>query len=167
MRRWWFRIRMEDKKDKQLTQSSTSCFDSILSFFYHSFPFNTESITRHSHLAHSPHHLRFPISFFYLRHAPVVIHSDSLRHVYSRTILIQRPRRLCEPLLLFQPLLGYFPLSLHLTSDTCQQSSGRGGMGNIRQASVSRETRPDGPDDFSKSRGREPVPAAVTRVRFS
>ncbi|KAF8649306.1 hypothetical protein AX16_005885 [Volvariella volvacea WC 439] len=34
-------------------------------------------------------------------------------------------------------------------------SSGRGGLGNIRQTSVSR-TRPDsGPDDFSSSRGRE------------
>ncbi|KAG6878665.1 hypothetical protein C0992_007733 [Termitomyces sp. T32_za158] len=39
------------------------------------------------------------------------------------------------------------------------QSSGRGGAGNIRQASISREARPvDGPDDFSVSRGREPVP---------
>ncbi|KAG6811614.1 hypothetical protein H0H92_006629 [Tricholoma furcatifolium] len=38
------------------------------------------------------------------------------------------------------------------------QSSGRGGSGNIRQASVSRDTRPiDGPDDFSTSRGREPI----------
>jgi len=40
------------------------------------------------------------------------------------------------------------------------QSSGRGGAGNIRQASASREPRPqDGPDDFSTSRGREPVSA--------
>ncbi|KAG6877446.1 hypothetical protein C0993_007205 [Termitomyces sp. T159_Od127] len=45
-------------------------------------------------------------------------------------------------------------------SETRQQSSGRGGAGNIRQASVSRDARPvDGPDDFSVSRGREPVPA--------
>ncbi|KAG6847663.1 hypothetical protein H0H93_006666 [Arthromyces matolae] len=37
-------------------------------------------------------------------------------------------------------------------------SSGRGGAGNIRQASQSREARPsDGPDDFSITRGREPV----------
>lgn len=35
-------------------------------------------------------------------------------------------------------------------------SSGRGGFGNLRQASVSKD-RPDGPDDFSSSRGREPV----------
>jgi len=36
-------------------------------------------------------------------------------------------------------------------------SSGRGGAGNIRQASVSRDARPNsGPDDFSDSRGREP-----------
>ncbi|KAG6844652.1 hypothetical protein H0H87_005103 [Tephrocybe sp. NHM501043] len=45
-------------------------------------------------------------------------------------------------------------------------SSGRGGAGNIRQASVSREARPlDGPDDFSIVRGREPVPAV--RSTFS
>ncbi|PPQ76513.1 hypothetical protein CVT24_010874, partial [Panaeolus cyanescens] len=38
------------------------------------------------------------------------------------------------------------------------QSSGRGGLGNIRQASQSRDARPDsGPDDFSVTRGREPV----------
>ncbi|KAF8629379.1 hypothetical protein AX17_005675 [Amanita inopinata Kibby_2008] len=37
------------------------------------------------------------------------------------------------------------------------QSSGRGGFGNIRRASESRDGRPDtGPDDFSSSRGREP-----------
>ncbi|KAF9041692.1 hypothetical protein BJ165DRAFT_1349769 [Panaeolus papilionaceus] len=37
-------------------------------------------------------------------------------------------------------------------------SSGRGGIGNIRQASQSRDARPDsGPDDFSVTRGREPV----------
>ncbi|KAG6908611.1 hypothetical protein DXG01_004014 [Tephrocybe rancida] len=42
-------------------------------------------------------------------------------------------------------------------------SSGRGGAGNIRQASVSRDARPiDGPDDFSIVRGREPVPAALS-----
>ncbi|GLB33132.1 putative protein of unknown function (DUF3602) [Lyophyllum shimeji] len=42
------------------------------------------------------------------------------------------------------------------------QSSGRGGAGNIRQASLSRDARPPGgPDDFSVVRGREPVPAAT------
>ncbi|KAG6918462.1 hypothetical protein DXG01_014089 [Tephrocybe rancida] len=41
------------------------------------------------------------------------------------------------------------------------QSSGRGGAGNIRQASASRDARPtDGPDDFSVSRGREAVPTS-------
>ncbi|KAF8880105.1 hypothetical protein CPB84DRAFT_1687717, partial [Gymnopilus junonius] len=36
------------------------------------------------------------------------------------------------------------------------QSTGRGGMGNIRQASLSRDARPTtGPDDFSVTRGRE------------
>ncbi|KAF9463265.1 hypothetical protein BDZ94DRAFT_1282617 [Collybia nuda] len=40
-------------------------------------------------------------------------------------------------------------------------SSGRGGIGNIRQASASRDARPGGPDDFSTSRGREPVPAST------
>ncbi|KIM36012.1 hypothetical protein M413DRAFT_78783 [Hebeloma cylindrosporum] len=36
-------------------------------------------------------------------------------------------------------------------------STGRGGIGNIRQASLSRDTRPtSGPDDFSITRGREP-----------
>jgi hypothetical protein len=46
-----------------------------------------------------------------------------------------------------------------LTSPTpIQQSTGRGGLGNIRQASLSRDARPDsGPDDFSTTRGREPV----------
>ncbi|KAF6743302.1 hypothetical protein DFP72DRAFT_933789 [Ephemerocybe angulata] len=37
------------------------------------------------------------------------------------------------------------------------QSTGRGGFGNIRQTSLSRD-RPDGPDDFSTTRGREPAP---------
>jgi hypothetical protein len=37
------------------------------------------------------------------------------------------------------------------------QSSGRGGIGNIRQGSLSRDARPStGPDDFSPTRGREP-----------
>jgi hypothetical protein len=36
------------------------------------------------------------------------------------------------------------------------QSSGRGGVGNIRQGSLSRDARPGGPDDFSPTRGREP-----------
>ncbi|EAU82241.2 hypothetical protein CC1G_12029 [Coprinopsis cinerea okayama7 len=36
------------------------------------------------------------------------------------------------------------------------QSTGRGGFGNIRQASLSRDRAP-GPDDFSVTRGREPV----------
>ncbi|KAF8626446.1 hypothetical protein AX15_004871 [Amanita polypyramis BW_CC] len=37
------------------------------------------------------------------------------------------------------------------------QSSGRGGIGNIRATSLSRDARPDsGPDDFSATRGREP-----------
>ncbi|KAH9478090.1 hypothetical protein JR316_0010328 [Psilocybe cubensis] len=38
-------------------------------------------------------------------------------------------------------------------------STGRGGIGNIRQASASRDARPTtGPDDFSVTRGREPAP---------
>lgn len=38
------------------------------------------------------------------------------------------------------------------------QSSGRGGAGNIRRSSQSREPHPfDGPDDFSHTRGREPA----------
>jgi len=38
------------------------------------------------------------------------------------------------------------------------KSSGRGGVGNIRQTSLSRDARPtDGPDDFSHTRGREPA----------
>ncbi|PPR07451.1 hypothetical protein CVT26_013482 [Gymnopilus dilepis] len=41
-------------------------------------------------------------------------------------------------------------------------STGRGGLGNIRQSSVSRDARSNpsgvGPDDFSIARGREPVP---------
>jgi len=37
-------------------------------------------------------------------------------------------------------------------------STGRGGIGNIRQGSQSRDARPDsGPDDFSVTRGREPI----------
>ncbi|KAF8988106.1 hypothetical protein BDQ17DRAFT_1393430 [Cyathus striatus] len=46
-------------------------------------------------------------------------------------------------------------------------SSGRGGLGNIRQASLSRDARPDGPDDFSNSRGREPVVASSEGKIFS
>ncbi|KAG6860691.1 hypothetical protein C0995_008604 [Termitomyces sp. Mi166 len=46
------------------------------------------------------------------------------------------------------------------------QSSGRGGAGNIRRASISRDARPtDGPDDFSVTRGREPAPGV--RPTFS
>lgn len=38
------------------------------------------------------------------------------------------------------------------------QSSGRGGLGNIRKSSLSRDrSTVDGPDDFSATRGREPV----------
>jgi hypothetical protein len=39
------------------------------------------------------------------------------------------------------------------------QSSGRGGLGNIRPSSTSRDSSQvlDGPDDFSPTRGREPV----------
>ncbi|KAF8879516.1 hypothetical protein CPB84DRAFT_1687917 [Gymnopilus junonius] len=38
-------------------------------------------------------------------------------------------------------------------------STGRGGIGNIRLSSASRDTRPStGPDDFSITRGREPIP---------
>ncbi|KAI0319720.1 hypothetical protein OF83DRAFT_1162808 [Amylostereum chailletii] len=41
-------------------------------------------------------------------------------------------------------------------------SSGRGGVGNIRQASLSRDRAAfDGPDDFSVTRGREPHPAHI------
>ncbi|KAF9549919.1 hypothetical protein CPC08DRAFT_793465 [Agrocybe pediades] len=40
------------------------------------------------------------------------------------------------------------------------QSTGRGGLGNIRQTSKSRDARPNtGPDDFSVTRGREPINA--------
>lgn len=45
-----------------------------------------------------------------------------------------------------------------------QRSSGRGGAGNIRPSSTSREyssARPNGPDDFSVTRGREPRPSVV------
>ncbi|KAG6840494.1 hypothetical protein C0991_006364 [Blastosporella zonata] len=48
------------------------------------------------------------------------------------------------------------------------QSSGRGGAGNIRQASVSRDARPqDGPEDFSAARGREPASVASPLKNFS
>jgi len=51
----------------------------------------------------------------------------------------------------------YFPSISHSLSDY-QQSSGRGGIGNIRAASKSRDERPSsGPDDFSATRGREPI----------
>ncbi|KAK7051889.1 hypothetical protein R3P38DRAFT_2857603 [Favolaschia claudopus] len=43
-------------------------------------------------------------------------------------------------------------------------SSGRGGMGNIRPASDSRERPVGGPDDFSDTRGREPA-VAISEVR--
>ena len=46
-----------------------------------------------------------------------------------------------------------------------QQSTGRGGFGNIREASLSRDARPDsGPDDFSTTRGREPAAVAHKEV---
>jgi hypothetical protein len=36
-------------------------------------------------------------------------------------------------------------------------STGRGGIGNFRETSTSRDARPkSGPDDFSPTRGREP-----------
>ena len=44
-----------------------------------------------------------------------------------------------------------------------KESTGRGGVGTIRASSASRDGRPiDGPDDFSITRGREPLPASVT-----
>ncbi|KAF5349194.1 hypothetical protein D9756_009521 [Leucocoprinus leucothites] len=45
-------------------------------------------------------------------------------------------------------------------------STGRGGLGNIRQASASTSrSRPDkGPDDFSDSRGREPLANSPDRI---
>ncbi|KAF9523686.1 hypothetical protein CPB83DRAFT_839520 [Crepidotus variabilis] len=47
-------------------------------------------------------------------------------------------------------------------------SSGRGGIGNIRPSSNSRDTRPTtGPDDFSQTRGREPRIQAATEQIFS
>lgn len=46
-----------------------------------------------------------------------------------------------------------------LALTTSQQSSGRGGIGNIRQSSQSqsRDRSVGGPDDFSQTRGREPA----------
>ncbi|KAF8147707.1 hypothetical protein B0H34DRAFT_785807 [Crassisporium funariophilum] len=45
------------------------------------------------------------------------------------------------------------------------QSTGRGGLGNIRQTSLSRDARPDsGPDDFSITRGREPLSSPTQKV---
>jgi hypothetical protein len=39
-----------------------------------------------------------------------------------------------------------------------QTSTGRGGIGNIRHASLSRDSRSEpGPDDFSSTRGRERI----------
>ncbi|KAK0461985.1 uncharacterized protein EV420DRAFT_1528228 [Desarmillaria tabescens] len=43
------------------------------------------------------------------------------------------------------------------TKRLLQQSSGRGGLGNIRPTSTSRDRPVDGPDDFSSTRGREPA----------
>ncbi|KAJ7437655.1 hypothetical protein B0H11DRAFT_2206461 [Mycena galericulata] len=43
-------------------------------------------------------------------------------------------------------------------------SSGRGGLGNMRHSSESRERPIDGPDDFSSTRGREPA-VVITEVR--
>ncbi|KAJ7052148.1 hypothetical protein C8F01DRAFT_967917, partial [Mycena amicta] len=43
-------------------------------------------------------------------------------------------------------------------------SSGRGGLGNIRPPSTSRDRPTDGPDDFSSTRGREP-PVAISEIR--
>lgn len=44
------------------------------------------------------------------------------------------------------------------------QSTGRGGFGNIRQASVSRDRTAGGPDDFSVTRGREPLPQQTAPI---
>jgi len=54
-------------------------------------------------------------------------------------------------------------LTRSFISLTSQYSSGRGGVGNIRRTSASRDARPDsGPDDFSSPRGREPRPVLPT-----
>jgi len=48
------------------------------------------------------------------------------------------------------------------------QSSGRGGAGNIRQASASRDARQvDASDELFLSRGREPVPSKMNGRNFS
>lgn len=67
----------------------------------------------------------------------------------TRKISFQRStRRLCT-------LPSCSTLLTHLVDK--QHSSGRGGSGNIRRTSTSRDGRPstDGPDDFSSTRGRE------------
>lgn len=52
--------------------------------------------------------------------------------------------------------LDYF--LIHIFNVLIQQSTGRGGIGNMRATSLSRDARPDsGPDDFSVTRGREPA----------
>jgi hypothetical protein len=54
-----------------------------------------------------------------------------------------------------QPVVS-FPLPSTWTLVNGLQSTGRGGSGNIRQPSVSKDARPEsGPDDFSGTRGRE------------
>jgi len=46
-----------------------------------------------------------------------------------------------------------------------QLSTGRGGIGNLRPNSTSRDARPaTGPDDFSQTRGREPHVRKVEEV---
>ena len=48
------------------------------------------------------------------------------------------------------------------------QSTGRGGLGNIRQVSLSRTARRDtGPDDFSITHGREVLSSRVPAAIFS
>jgi len=47
------------------------------------------------------------------------------------------------------------------------QSTGRGGFGNIRQPSESRDRPADGPDDFSVTRGREPIANTNPNVMYS
>lgn len=84
-------------------------------------------------------------------------------NVIRWTLGFSRPWTFCElsSLLCLDPLVNRSSL----------QSTGRGGVGNIRQPSQSADKRPtsDGPDDFSVTRGREPIvnPMQASTVTWS
>ncbi len=85
-----------------------------------------------------------------------------LTYLYPSCQTNAPPRAAATPSYVFSSLPNRRPLTTQCSPPVAA------GLGNIRQASLSRDARPDsGPDDFSTTRGREPHPAHAPAAVFS